>query len=163
MSSFSPGTESGVSLRQEEYDLWMRYANADYDLVQHLYFGDYYPKPLEIICYHCQQAAEKAVKAVIAYFGNQGGMPKLHDIQFLLMQIRNLVKAKTGADIDETLLDQAAELTKYGVAPRYPNAMEIGDPETRRAVQNAGSILEWARSVVRETDEGPASPANHSG
>lgn len=29
----------------------------------------YRPKPLEIICYHCQQAAEKAIKALIIYYG----------------------------------------------------------------------------------------------
>ena len=33
-------------------------------VARHLY-ETYRPQPLEIICYHCQQAAEKAIKAVI--------------------------------------------------------------------------------------------------
>lgn len=35
-------------------------------------YETYYPKPLEIICYHCQQSAEKAIKAIIMYYGSQG-------------------------------------------------------------------------------------------
>lgn len=29
-----------------------------------------------------QQAAEKAIKALIIYYGGEGGMPKLHDLSF---------------------------------------------------------------------------------
>jgi HEPN domain-containing protein len=46
-------------IRKKEIEEWMRYAKEDYNLVQHLYRGDYYPKPLEIICFHCEQATEK--------------------------------------------------------------------------------------------------------
>ena len=51
-------------MRKKEASEWMRYAKEDYNLVQHLYRGDYYPKPLAIICYHCEQATEKATTLV---------------------------------------------------------------------------------------------------
>ena len=47
-------------LLEEESTQWMKYAQNDYDLVRHLYYGDYHPKPLEIICYHCSQTVERA-------------------------------------------------------------------------------------------------------
>ena len=90
--------------QMQEYQDWLRFAQADYDSAKYLYDSPLHPKPLEIICYHCQQAAEKAVKALIVYFGSRGGMPKVHDISFLLSQIqhrKNLLKielARSGGE-----------------------------------------------------------------
>ncbi len=74
--------------RKEEYREWLAFAQTDYDCAKYLNEAPLYPKPLNIICYHCQQAAEKAVKGLIVYFCSQGGMPKVHDISFLLNQIK---------------------------------------------------------------------------
>lgn len=52
---------------------WIKLAELDYGVAEHLY-QTYYPKPYEIICYHCQQSAEKAIKAVIVADGAKGGM-----------------------------------------------------------------------------------------
>ena len=60
---------------------WYNMAAMDLGVASHL-DATYHPKPLEIICYHCQQAAEKAIKALIVYYGAEGGMPKLHDLSF---------------------------------------------------------------------------------
>ena len=43
-------------------DEWLRFANMDLDLAKHS-FATMHPAPLEIICYHCQQAAEKFLKS----------------------------------------------------------------------------------------------------
>ena len=43
---------------------WMDFAKMDYLTAKHLY-GNMYPKPLEIICYHCQQSIEKLLKGVL--------------------------------------------------------------------------------------------------
>ena len=83
---------------------WLSFAETDLGVARHLY-ESYHPKPLEIICYHCQQSAEKAIKAVIIANGAQGGMPKLHDLSFLLNQIKNM------AEIDERYYDYADTLT----------------------------------------------------
>ena len=37
---------------------WYEMAAADLGVAKHL-DATYYPKPLEIICYHCRQAAER--------------------------------------------------------------------------------------------------------
>lgn len=60
---------------------WLDFAKRDLDVARHLNTA-FYPKPLEIVCYHCQQAAEKAIKAVIISLGSPGGLPKRHDLSF---------------------------------------------------------------------------------
>ena len=74
------------------------FMNSSLGVAKHLY-EKYYPKPLEIICFHCQQSAEKSVKAIIVLNGSQGGMPKKHNIDMLLNQIKNMV------DVDEKYYD----------------------------------------------------------
>ena len=68
---------------------WIDYAAQDLGVARHL-FENYHPKPLEIVCYHCQQSAEKAIKAVIVSLHWPTGIPKSHDLSFLLNQIHNL-------------------------------------------------------------------------
>lgn len=44
---------------------WINFAKMDFLTAKHLY--EYmYPKPLEIICYHCQQSIEKLLKGVLS-------------------------------------------------------------------------------------------------
>ena len=120
---------------------WMKLDEMDYGVAQHLY-ETYYPKPYEIICYHCQQAAEKAIKAIIMAGGAQGGLPKLHDLSFLLNQIRNTVK------IEERYYDYADALTPYGVSIRYPNELFLEERHAKEALRMAKEILEWAKDII---------------
>ena len=60
---------------------WIDMADTDYGVAEHL-FKTYYPKPYEIICYHCQQAVEKMIKGIIIAVEIPGGMPKSHDLSF---------------------------------------------------------------------------------
>ena len=46
----------------ESIQLWLEFASADLETASFLYEKQY-PRQLEIICYHCQQAGEKAIKA----------------------------------------------------------------------------------------------------
>lgn len=125
----------------QETRQWMKLAEMDYGVAQHLY-ETYYPKPYEIICYHCQQAAEKAIKAIIMAGGAQGGLPKLHDLSFLLNQIRNTVK------IEERYYDYADALTPYGVSIRYPNELFLEERHAKEALRMAKEILEWAKDII---------------
>lgn len=124
---------------------WYEMAAADLGVAKHL-DATYYPKPLEIICYHCQQAAEKAIKTLIMYFGEEGGMPKLHDLSFLLNQIKNKVS------IEEKFYDYADALTPYGVAVRYPNELFLEERHVKEALQYADEIFQWVTETVAEKD-----------
>lgn len=127
----------------QEVRKWYEMAAMDLGVAKHLN-TNYYPKPLEIICYHCQQAAEKAIKALVIYLGGEGGIPKLHDLSFLLNQIKNRVS------IEEKFYDYADVLTPYGVAVRYPNELFLEERHVKEAVQFADEIFQWVTEILLE-------------
>lgn len=79
--------------------------------------------------------------------GTQGGLPKLHDLSFLLNQVKNLVK------IEEKYYDYADTLTPYGVAVRYPNELFIEERHAKEAIQYAEEIMEWVSAIVSEEED----------
>ncbi|MCD8015767.1 MAG: HEPN domain-containing protein [Lachnospiraceae bacterium] len=130
----------------QETKEWFDLAVTDLGVAKHLYLT-YYPKPLEVICYHCQQSSEKAIKAVIMYYGAQGGMPKLHDLSFLLNQLKNMVQ------IDDKFFDYADTLAPYGVSVRYPNELFLEEKHAKEAIQYSDEILQWAKNIVSPSVE----------
>lgn len=119
---------------------WYDMAVMDLGVARHL-DETYRPKPLEIICYHCQQAAEKEIKALIIHYGGEGGMPKLHDLSFLLNQIKNKVC------IEDKYYDyaDADALTPYGVSVRYPNELFLEERHVKEALEFSDEILRWVQ------------------
>lgn len=126
----------------QETKQWLDFADQDLGVARHL-FDTYYPKPLEIVCYHCQQAAEKALKAVIVANGCPGGLPKMHDLSFLLGQMKNYVQ------IDDLYFDYADALTPYGVSVRYPNELNLEEHHAADAIKQAGMIVDWAKQLMK--------------
>ena len=120
---------------------WLLSAETDLSVAQHL-FETYYPKPIEIICYHCQQSAEKAIKALILSMQTGEGIPKKHDLSFLLQQIKNRIT------IPEKIFDCADTLTPYGVSVRYPNELNLSERHAENAILQAGHILQWVKSNI---------------
>ncbi|MBR3505233.1 MAG: HEPN domain-containing protein [Clostridia bacterium] len=134
--------------QMDECRAWLAFAQTDYDCAEYLNKAPLHPRPLNVICYHCQQAAEKAIKALIVYFGSQGGVPKAHDLSFLLGQIRHIVFERKRIEISHDLMTMADSLSKYGVAPRYPNEMEVDEAQTAKALKSSGKIIAWVRQVI---------------
>ena len=66
---------------------WLTYAKMDYDTAVHLH-ENMVPEPLEIVCYHCQQFAEKILKALLL----EANLPlsKTHDLGILVSQLGNI-------------------------------------------------------------------------
>lgn len=120
---------------------WYDMAVMDLKVAEHL-DETFHPKPLEIICYHCQQAAEKAIKALIVHYGGEGGMPKLHDLSFLLNQIKNKIS------IEDRYYDYADTLTPYGVSVRYPNELFLEERHAKEALEFSGEILSWVQKNI---------------
>ncbi len=92
---------------------------------------------LEDLCFDAQQAAEKAVKAVMIERGID--FPYVHDLAHLLS-----VLEEAGETIPEHIR-AAGTLTNYSSTARYPN---IGSPvsvqEHSEAVAIAESVVHWA-------------------
>ena len=93
---------------------WMEFAEMDFLTAKHLY-EHMYPKPLEIICYHCQQAIEKLLKGVLISRGVT--IEKTHDLGLLAEMLQEYT------EVDEKYLEICDDLTPYGVKIRYPQEL----------------------------------------
>ena len=123
---------------------WFRFANMDLDLAKHS-LKTMYPAPLEIICYHCQQAAEKFLKGVIISFDEEP--EKTHDLSKLI----NVLKEYT--DITSEFRQIALSLTLYGVRTRYPDAISVDENQTKNAIAQAEKIKIWAEKIIAEKND----------
>ncbi len=90
-----------------------------------------------------QQAAEKAVKALIFAVG---GEPWGHSIAVLLETLPQIQP-------DEGIVEAALRLDKHYLPTRYPNGLPAGHPgkyytrgEAEKAIEDASAILEFCRS-----------------
>jgi len=97
------------------------------------------PTPDEIICFHCQQSAEKYLKGFL--FSHDIEPEKTHDLRELLKMCQ---KYKTEFSI---LLPKIFVLNRYSVFPRYPNELEISNEDMKTALSYAKSIQEFVMKL----------------
>lgn len=117
---------------------WFEFAKRD--LESALFLLNMYPLPLEIICYHCQQSAEKYLKGYIILKG--GKSVKTHD----LMMLNNMCcKHDKGF---EDIEDDCVELVSYGVQVRYPYEMMIEERDMKEAIESAKKIKDFIERKV---------------
>ena len=125
----------------DNVQLWLEFANADLETADFLYEKQY-PRQLEIICYHCQQAGEKAIKALYIAKEIPGGIPRKHDLWFLLEQMKNIV------DIPESIYDAAEKLDPYAIVFRYPGENRVDDYRAKQAIGLAKTIINWVNQNI---------------
>lgn len=117
---------------------WLRHARSDLALAQ-------VDRPegvlLEGLCYHAQQAAEKALKAVLILNGIPS--PYTHSIRALLDSL------PPGMVVPGEVED-AAILTTYAISTRYPGDLEpVEKQEHQKAIRLATAVVSWASSTIR--------------
>lgn len=96
----------------------------------------------EDLCFDAQQAAEKAVKAVLLF--RRVPYPYVHDIGELLA-----VLEQSGQGVDASLKEAAGILSPYAVETRYPGTDEpVTESEYRRAVTLAEQFVRWAEHIL---------------
>jgi HEPN domain-containing protein len=117
---------------------WLRHARSDLVLAKSTPTGvDILP---ETLCFHVQQAAEKAVKAVLVFSGT--AYPKTHNIGMLL----DLLPPHLPLDMHT---EEVASLTDYAVTSRYPGDVEDVTPEElAAAIGVAERVVAWASRIV---------------
>jgi HEPN domain-containing protein len=112
---------------------WFEYAENDFEAVTIL-SAQLKPK-YEIVCYHCQQCAEKLLKGYIA--SNNGRLQKTHDL---------VVLCETCSTFDPdfgTIINQCSDLTIYASEVRYPNLLEIENYHMIKAIENVSIIRDF--------------------
>lgn len=128
---------------RSEVKAWFAIARRDLDSAKRLLAGD--PPYHDTAAYHCQQSAEKAIKALLT--AAKVPFPKTHDLTALI----NLME---GTDADASKWAEAAIiLTPYATLYRYPDAFpEPGDNDLHEAVSLAEKMLD---DVARKISEIP--------
>lgn len=93
-------------------------------------------------CIQSQQAADKALKALLA--ASQQRIPHVHDLELLAQTARQ--EAPTLPPFDEAV----DRLNQYGSAARYdPTLLTAVDAaEASDAVSHAASVVEWATGYL---------------
>ena len=97
------------------------------------------------VCFHAQQAAEKAIKALLLAHGQQ--FPFTHDLETLISVL------KSSRIAAPSFVRRAGRLSPYAVQLRYPGDAEqdVGKPEVRSAISLAGKGLAWAARAVERS------------
>jgi len=120
---------------------WFERAEADWRL-SHRLMADPQPYP-EAIAFHCQQAAEKYLKAYLTW--QQVEFPKTHDIKRLV---------ELAASCDRALaedLNEAEALTPYAVEYRYPGEYPpLTSDDTTNAIALADRVRDKIRTYLRD-------------
>ncbi|MBI2821812.1 MAG: HEPN domain-containing protein [Acidobacteria bacterium] len=121
---------------------WMNQARGDLDHARHASEDGFY----DWACFSCQQAAEKAVKAVFQSMGQEGWGHSVADL------LRELDRSRS---VPQDLIRGALELDKAYIPTRYPNAHPSGAPrdlytedEASRLFQHAQRIVEWCQNLL---------------
>ena len=96
---------------------------------------------LEDLCFDAQQAAEKAIKAVLLQRGIS--FPYIHDLGRLLELL-----AQAGESIPEDVRE-AAKLSDYAVLTRYPLPGVLVDRTAyEAAIRIADDVVHWAAGLI---------------
>lgn len=121
-------------------DAWLRFARSDLFVAENK-LGE---SLFETHCFHAQQAAEKALKALMIH-SNLLPVPRTHD----LSQILNVLAAALPG-LPPEILDSAS-LSLYAVESRYPGFDDpVTEEEWKEAVRIAKTVLDWAISIIEQ-------------
>ena len=100
-------------------------SKAEHDIGMAKLALDYKPEYTDSICFHCQQAVEKYLKAYLIFIGIR--FKKSHSLSYLL----DLIEEKE--EVPEDIYKKADQLDNYSVKTRYP--------------------IEWPEPTLEETKE----------
>ena len=116
---------------------WLNRARSDLATAK-AYLPDTYPEDL---CFHAQQAAEKATKALLVMHGVE--FPYVHNLGHLLTLLED-----AGETIPQSV-GRARRLTPYASIFRYPFAGKpVTEQDVADAVSTAEAVVRWAEGRV---------------
>ncbi len=115
---------------------WLQAAREDLAAARHLASGGFHAPA----CFHSQQAAEKAIKALHYSRGARAVLG--HSVRGLIERLEPREGTLAG------LLDAARELDLLYVPARYPNGLDQGTPAEAFGEAQSGRASELAAAIV---------------
>ena len=131
-----------MNVPQIEAQRWLRQARADLAVAHTLQAAQHHAA----VCFHCQQVAEKALKAVL--YGQGARIVLGHSVRELAQQCATHDAAFTALLSDGALLDQ------FYITTRYPNGLPTpAVPSETFTLAQAALAVQAAERVLRVVDE----------
>ena len=114
---------------------------ADDDILSAHYLAEnMHPVPLEVVCFLCQQAAEKYLKAFLVY--NDQEPPKTHDLT-------ELTKLCSVFIADFSILHKKCDfLFPFAVRTRYPGNNDPDENDMKIALSFADEIIKFVKTKI---------------
>jgi HEPN domain-containing protein len=127
---------------------WIRQAENDMAMAEFARSGQFYAQA----CYHCSQAAEKALKGLLIGLGQDP--PRSHSLERLVDALADL-----GLEVESLRSLQLKSLSRMTTATRYPDAdeapMNLFDArDCDLALGVAKSVLETVTKSLEDADRG---------
>ena len=120
--------------QRHEVQQWLLKSQRDLEAARRLFSGE--DPLLDIVVYHCQQSAEKALKAYLCYC--DAIINKTHNLNILLEYCQSL-----GMNINELWIC-AETLTPYATEFRYPgDLLEPEKEDAEEAIEMATQIYSF--------------------
>jgi len=120
---------------------WTRRAQMDFDGASVLVKNMFRP-PIEVVCFLCQQSAEKILKAYT--IAQKGSRTRSHELEDLLDEC-----IPYSADFSN-IKDCCVDLSPYLGAARYPSEIDITEYDMKKALNDAAQILEFTKAKLKE-------------
>ncbi|VAW43376.1 hypothetical protein MNBD_CHLOROFLEXI01-2779 [hydrothermal vent metagenome] len=127
-----------MSDKTREYvRMWLGKGNSDLHNAEIILAAQTESPPLDTVCFHCQQAAEKYIKAFLVFHGKQ--FPFSHNLA-------DLVAICMQVDLAFAAIQRKAEtLTPFAVEIRYPDDFYM---PTRQETEEAFAIAKEIKAFI---------------
>jgi HEPN domain-containing protein len=119
---------------------WFAQAQRDVESARWQLQGGFY----EWVCFTCQQAAEKAVKAL---YQRLNAVAWGHAVSRLLNELPVEPVPR------EELIEAAIQLDRHYIPTRYPNGFERGSPQDYYTETDARKAIEYAERILEFCDD----------
>jgi HEPN domain-containing protein len=97
----------------------------------------------EDLCFDCEQAVEKALKALLVSIDIS--FPRTHSISHLIELIE-----EHNIEVPDEIMNSIS-LTAYAVSTRYPGDFEpVDEQEYQEALETAKNVFDWVRKRIDE-------------
>jgi HEPN domain-containing protein len=114
---------------------WLTAAREDLAYARHAVTGGFHAPA----CFHAQQAAEKAVKALHYFRGARAVIGH---------SVRALIEALAPPEALAAQLEGARELDLFYIPARYPNGLGEGTPGQAFSAEQSGRAITLATAIV---------------
>lgn len=121
-------------------EVWIE--KGDHDLGSAKVIFQHIPEYFDTIAFHCQQAVEKYLKAVLVFQKQQ--FQKTHDLIYLLELLSRKIK------IEPHEFDKAITLNNFAIEIRYPNqTIHLSKDELIEAISIAEEFRKFAINIIQ--------------